>query len=154
MDILDILKGKRRLSPQEQAFVNKQEKQLAKNIGVMRQTDDIQKFFTSYRNAKSTIEDIASIVGWDTKCIAGGTPLDCMKSLYRDAIEPTKNCIDRYVRKETVRIMTLTRGRMKAARGVASILEEFEPDMPPGCAEFSRAQAARMMKKIEQLEAK
>ena len=153
MGLLDILKGTRRLSPQEQAFVNKQAKQLAKYIGARRQTDDIQKFFTNYRNAKSTVKDIASIAGWDTKCIAGETPHDCMESLYRDAVEPTKDCIDRYVRKETVRIMGLTRGRMKAARGVASILEEFEPDMPPGCSEFAKGQVERMMKKIERLEA-
>lgn len=152
--IFDLLSKKKKLSPSEKAFVAKQEKELAKALQAINTTDDLQKFFKNYRAAESTIRQIMQVAGENTKCIAGESPKDCMESLHRDYAGPLRSCIDLYVKKETVRVMELSRGRTKAADGVAAIVEEYSADMPSDCAKYAKALIDDMKKKIEQLEGK
>lgn len=142
------------MSPSEKAFVVKREKELAAALQVMNTTDDLQKFFKNYRAAENAVNQITQVAGENTKCIAGETPKDCMESLHKDYARPLHSCIDLYIRKETVRIMGLSRNRMKAAEGVAAIVSEYSRDMPPDCAEYAQALVDDMKKKIAQLEGK
>ena len=146
--------GQNKLSPSEKAFVVKREKELAAALQVMNTTDDLQKFFKNYRAAENAVNQIIQVAGENTKCIAGETPKDCMESLHKDYARPLRSCIDLYIRKETVRIMGLSRSRMKAAEGVAAIVSEYSRDMPPDCAEYAQALVDDMKKKIAQLEGK
>lgn len=154
MGLIGFLTGQKKLSPSEKAFVVKQEKELAKTLEVMNTTDDLQKFFKSYRAAENAIDQIIQVAGENTKCIAGETPKDCMESLHRDYARPLRSCIDLYIRKETVRIMGLSRSRMKAVEGVAAIVGEYSRDMPPDCVEYAHVLIEDMKKKIAQLEGK
>lgn len=154
MGLISFLTGQKKLSPSEKAFVVKQEKELAKAIQAINTTDDLQKFFKNYRAAEDAVAQITQVAGESTKCIAGESPKDCMESLHRDFVKPLRSCIDLYIKKETVRVMGLSRGRMKAAEGVAAIVGEYSRDMPPDCAEYAQTLVNDMKKKIAQLEGK
>lgn len=154
LGLIGFLTGQKKLSPSEKAFVVKQEKELAKALQVMNTTDDLQKFFKNYRAAESAVGQIMQVAGENTKCIAGESPKDCMESLHRDYVRPLRSCIDLYIKKETVRIMGLSRGRIKAVDGVAEIVGEYSPNMPTDCAEYAKVLIDEMKKKIARLEGK
>lgn len=154
MGLISFLTGQKKLSSNEKAFVVKQEKELAKAIKAINTTDDLQKFFKNYRAAEDAIGQIMQVAGENTKCIAGNSPKDCMESLRRDFVKPLRSCIDLYIKKETVRVMGLSRNRIKAAEGVAAIVSEYSRDMPPDCAEYAQVLVDDMKKKIAQLEGK
>ena len=153
MGLISLLTGQKKLSRAEYEFVNKRSKELAASLNVMNSTDNLEKFFKNYHAAETSIMQIIEIAGEKTKCIAGESPKDCLESLHRDYITPLRSCLDRYIRKETVRIMGLSRNRMKSAHGVAAIVEEYSQDMPTECVDFARTLVNDMLKKIEKLEA-
>ena len=61
-------------------------------------------------------------------------------------------CIDRYMRKQTIRISNLSKARAQKARGIELIISEYEDEMPVECIEHWRWCVNKLVSKIEKLE--
>lgn len=146
--------NKKELSQAQMQLIFRQEKILADSLKIIQTTDSLETFFARYKTADNAISEIGRVAGSDTKCIANGqaSPAECMESLYKEKAAQLNNCLSRYVRKETVHIMGLSRGRMNKAKGVAAIIEEYGPDMPEESLECGRRLANQLIQKIEKLE--
>lgn len=146
--------GKKKLTPEQIQQIRRQEKILADSLRIIQSTDNLETFFARYKTAEDTIKLIAIIAGDNTKCIAKGqaTPAECIESLYKEKEVQLNNCLARYIKKETVHIMGLSRGRLNKANGIKAIIEEFESDMPKNSYDLGIELADKMIKKIEKLE--
>lgn len=147
--------GKKKLTPAQKQMIFRQEKILADSLKIIQETDKLDTFFSRYKTALDSIHAIEIIAGPNTKCIAQNqaSAAECSKSLNNEFPSQLNNCVARYIRKETVHIMGLSRGRMSKAKGVAAIIEEYGPDMPEECLENARQLANQLIRKIEKLEA-
>ena len=146
--------GKKKLSQEQMQMIHRQEKILADSLRIIQETDNLDTFFARYKTADKAISEIGRIAGADTKCIAKGEASadECLESLYQEKANQLNMCLDRYVRKETIHIMGLSRGRMSKAKGIAAIIEEYGPDMPQESQEHGKWLASKLIQKIEKLE--
>lgn len=153
MGLFGFLKGKKKLSPVQLEQINRRLKILQDSLRIIQNTEDLDTFFSRYDLAETTLQEISLIAGEKTPCIAGETPKDCMQSLMEQKEAQTNNCIDRYIRKETKHIIGLSRGRIKKAKGVAAIIEEYKEQMTEQNLELGRKLSKKLIEKIEKLEA-
>lgn len=144
-----IFHKKKKLTLAEIQFVRKEEKNLGNSLRTIQETDKIDVFFSRYDLAEKSLRLIAEIVGEDTKCIANGvSPAECIASLYNEKEAQTNAFLSRYVRKETVHILGLSRGQIQKANGIAAIIEEYADQMPPDSLDYGRKLAADMVCKV------
>lgn len=153
MGFLDALRGKRNLTPAQREQVSRRIKILQDSLKIIQQTDNLDTFFSRYDVAENVLKEICIIAGENTPCIANETPKDCLQSLMEQKEAQTNSCIDRYIRKETRHIIALSRGRIKKAKGVAAIIEEYGDQMTDQNLELGRRLSKTMIEKIEKLEA-
>lgn len=148
--------GKKKLTQAQWQQIYRQEKILADSLKIIQETENLDTFFARYKTANDAINMIGMIAGPDTKCIAQreASASECAESLAKEYSTQLNNCIARYIKKETIHIMGLSRGRMNKAKGVLAIIEEYGTDMPEECLEEGRRLANSLIKKIEKLEAK
>jgi len=146
--------GKKKLTPAELQQIRRQEKIMADSLKIITKTDKLDTFFSRYKTANDAISMIGTIAGPDCKCMAQNTvsAKECAESLAQEYPSQLNACIGRYVRKETIHIMGLSRGRMNKAKGVLAIIEEYGTDMPEECLEEGRKLANNLIKKIEKME--
>lgn len=145
---------KKKLSKEQMLQIHRQEQILADSLKIIQETNSLDTFFSRYKTADAAISEIGRIAGSDTKCIAGGeaSPSECMESLYKEKAAQLNRCLDRYIRKETIHIMGLSRGRLSKARGIAAIIEEYGPDMPEESLEHGRWLSKKLIEKVESVE--
>lgn len=153
MGFLTFLSGRKKLTASEIQQINTRIKILQDSLRIIQKTENLDTFFSRYDVAENAIREIGVIAGENNPCVLGETPKDCLNSLMEQKESQTNNCIDRYIRKETKRILGLSRGRIKGAKGVAAILEEYGDQMTDKNMELARMLCKRMMDKIEKLEA-
>lgn len=151
MGIISFLFGQKKLTSGELQFVKRQEKILADSLKIITETDKIDTFFSRYDLAEKTIKEIATVTGDDFKCIARGqaSPAECLKSLYDEKATQTNNFLARYIRKETAHILSLSRGQMKKATGIAAIIDLYADKMPPESLRLGHELSEKMIKTIE-----
>lgn len=155
MGLLDKIFNKpqsKKLTKQQWEQIARRNKIMADSLKIIQETDNLDTFFSRYKLADDTLNEIALIAGYDFPCIAGETPEDCIESLRNQKESQVNNCLDRYIRKETVHILGLSRGRKAKAKGVAAIIEEYAPFMTEQNLEHGRWLAEKMMKKIDEIE--
>lgn len=151
MGLFGLLTGKKKLSASEKEFVRRQEKILADCIRICSETDNIKTFFSRYSLAEKSAKMIAQAVGEDVKCLGGNSvsAKGCLEMLENEKCAYTNNMLTRYIQKETVHILGLSRGQIKKANGIAAIIEEYADDMPFKSLELGRELSAKMIKKVE-----
>ena len=126
---------------------------LTDSLKIMMSTENIDTFLSRLNDAKGAILMAWSIAGENTKCmIQESTPKECMDSLERDSAEALNACIDRYMRKKTIKISELTKGRLQKAKGLELVVEEYAASMPPECIEHWKWSVKKLISKIEKLE--
>lgn len=153
MALFDFLSEKK-LSQSQLQQIHRQEKILSDSLKIIMSTENLSTFFVRYKDAKDSINMIGMIAGTNVKCIAKGeaSALECLESLEKEFPAQLNNCLSRYVRKETIHILGLSRGRMNKAKGVLAIIEEFATDMPAECFEHGKYLANKLIEKVEALE--
>lgn len=156
MGLLNSLFGRKKLTASELDFIRRQSKILADCIKIIAETDNIGTYFSRYDLAEKTIARIAEIAGGDTKCIAGKqvTPNECCAMLQNEKAFHTNNFLNRYIQKETVHILGLSRGQIKKAYGVSAIIDEYSANMPKESLEYGHNLCDKMIAKIEKVASK
>lgn len=154
MGLLDILKPKKKLTKAQLDTIQRQKKILQDSLKIIQQTDNLETFFSRYKLAEDTINVISQIAGENTPCIANETPKSCLESLSAEKENQTNDCLSRYIRKETVHILSLSRGRKAKAKGVAEIIEVYADVMPEESLKYGRHLATKLIKKVEAVEEK
>lgn len=153
MGILGSLFGKKKMSASEIAFVKRQSQIFSDCIRIIADTDNIATYFSRYKLAEQTIAQIAEVAGSDTKCMAGGkvSPNECAEMLQNEKATHTNSFLSRYIQKETVHILGLSRGQVKKAHGIAAIVDEYSGQMPEESLERGRDLCAKMIEKVEKV---
>ena len=153
MGILGSLFGKKKMTAAETAFVKRQSQIFADCIRIIADTTDIETYFYRYGLAEQTVAQIAEAAGGDTKCMAGGrvSPNECTEMLQNEKATHTNNFLSRYIQKETVHILGLTRGQIKKAQGVAAIVDEYAVQMPEESWKHGHELCDKMIEKIEKV---
>lgn len=153
MGLFDSIFGKRKLTPGERQFVQRQSQIMVNCIKIFSETDNIETFFSRYALSEKTTLLIAEAVGGDTKCMAGNsaTPNECYQMFQDEKVAHTNNFLSRYIQKETVKILKLSRGQIKKANSVAAIIDEYADQMPKESLEFGHNLCEKMIKKIEKV---
>lgn len=153
MGILGSLFGKKKMTAAETAFVKRQSQIFADCIRIIADTTDIETYFYRYGLAEQTVAQIAEVAGGDTKCMAGGrvSPNECAKMLQNEKATHTNNFLSRYIQKETVHILGLTRGQIKKAQGIAAIVDEYAVQMPEESLKHGHELCDKMIGKIEKV---
>lgn len=146
-----MLLGRKTLSKSELQFIRRQEKILADSIKVFSQTDSIDTFFSRYDLAEKTVRTIAEVSGMNMKCIAGSStsPNECLSMLQKEKPNYTNDFLSRYIRKETVHILGLSRGQLNRAHGISAIIEEYADNMPQESLAYGRKLAEKLIAKVE-----
>lgn len=134
MGILGSLFGKKKMTAAETAFIKRQ-----------------SQIF--YGLAEQTVAQIAEVAGGDTKCMAGGkvSPNECAEMLRNEKATHTNNFLSRYIQKETVHILGLTRGQIKKSQGIAAIVDEYAAQMPEESLKHGQELCDKMIEKIEKV---
>lgn len=137
----------------ETAFVKRQSQIFADCIRIIADTTDIETYFYRYGLAEQTVAQIAEVAGGDTKCMAGGrvSPNECTEMLQNEKATHTNSFLSRYIQKETVHILGLSRGQVKKAQSIAAIVGEYSDQMPEESIKHGRALCAKMIEKIEKV---
>lgn len=153
MGILGSLFGKKKMTAAETAFIKRQSQIFADCIRIIADTTDIETYFYRYGLAKQTVAQIAEVAGGDTKCMAGGkvSPNECAEMLRNEKATHTNNFLSRYIQKETVHILGLTRGQIKKAQGIAAIVDEYAAQMPEESLKHGQELCDKMIEKIEKV---
>lgn len=153
MGILGSLFGKKKMTAAETAFVKRQSEIFADCIRIIAETTDIETYFYRYGLAEQTVAQIAEVAGGDTKCMAGGrvSPNECAEMLQNEKAAHTNNFLSRYIQKETVHILGLTRGQIKKAQGIAAIVDEYAVQMPEESWKHGHELCDKMIEKIEKV---
>lgn len=153
MGILGSLFGKKKMTAAETAFVKRQSQIFADCIRIIADTTDIETYFYRYGLAEQTVAQIAEVAGGDTKCMAGGrvSPNECAEMLQNEKATHTNDFLSRYIQKETVHILGLTRGQIKKAQGIAAIVDEYAVQMPEESLKHRRELCDKMIEKIEKV---
>ena len=153
MSILGSLFGKKKMSAAEIAFVKRQSPILAACLRSMPDTANIDPYFYRDGLAEQAARRISEVAGGDTKCIAGRqvSPDECAEMLQNEKAAHTNNFLSRYIQKETVHILGLSRGQIKKAHGVAAIVDEYADQMPKESIERGRELCAKMIEKVEKV---
>lgn len=153
MGILGSLFGKKKMSASEIAFVKRQSQIFADCIRIIADTDNIETYFSRYKLAEQTIAHIAEVAGGDTKCMDGGkvSPNECAEMLQNEKASHTNSFLSRYIQKETVHILGLSRGQAKKAHGIAAIVDEYSGQMPEESLKHGRDLCAKMIEKVEKV---
>ena len=153
MGILGSLFGKKKMTASETAFVKRQSQIFADCIRIIADTTDIETYFYRYGLAEQTVAKIAEVAGGDTKCMAGGrvSPNECAEMLQNEKATHTNNFLSRYIQKETVHILGLTRGQIKKAQGSAAIVDEYAVQMPEESWKHGHELCDKMIEKIEKV---
>lgn len=153
MGILGSLFGKKKMTAAETAFVKRQSQIFADCIRIIADTTDIETYFYRYGLAEQTVAKIAEVAGDDTKCMAGGkvSPNECAEMLQSEKAFHTNNFLSRYIQKETVHILGLTRGQIKKAQGIAAIVDEYAAQMPKESLKHGHELCDKMIEKIEKV---
>ena len=153
MGILGSLFGKKKMTAAETAFVKRQSKIFADCIRIIADTTDIETYFYRYGLAEQTVAQIAEVAGGDTKCMAGGrvSPNECAEMLQNEKATHTNNFLSRYIQKETVHILGLSRGQVKKAQSIAAIVDEYAGQMPEESWKHGHELCDKMIEKIEKV---
>ena len=153
MGILGSLFGKKKMTAAETAFIKRQSQIFADCIRIIADTTDIETYFYRYGLAEQTVAQIAEVAGGDTKCMAGGkvSPNECAEMLRNEKATHTNNFLSRYIQKETVHILGLTRGQIKKAQGIAAIVDEYAAQMPEESLKHGQELCDKMIEKIEKV---
>lgn len=153
MGILGSLFGKKKMTAAETSFVKRQSQIFADCIRIIADTTDIETYFYRYGLAEQTVAQIAEVAGGDTKCMAGGrvSPNECAEMLQNEKATHTNNFLSRYIQKETVHILGLTRGQIKKAQGIAAIVDEYAVQMPEESWKHGHELCDKMIEKIEKV---
>ena len=153
MGILRALFGKKKMSASEIVFVKRQSQIFADCIRIIANTDNIETFFSRYKLAEQTVEQIAEVAGGDTKCMAGAkvSPNECAEMLQNEKATHTNSFLSRYIQKETIHILGLSRGQVKKAHGIAAIVDEYSDQMPEESIKHGRDLCAKMIEKVEKV---
>lgn len=153
MGILGSLFGKKKMTAAETAFVKRQSQIFADCIRIIADTDNIETYFSRYKLAEQTVAQIAEVAGGDTKCMAGGkvSTNECAEMLQNEKATHTNNFLSRYIQKETVHILGLTRGQIKKAQGIAAIVDEYAAQMPEESLKHGQELCDKMIEKIEKV---
>lgn len=153
MGILGSLFGKKKMSASEIAFVKRQSQIFADCIRIIADTTDIETYFYRYGLAEQTVAQIAEVAGGDTKCMAGGrvSPNECAEMLQNEKSTHTNNFLSRYIQKETVHILGLSRGQVKKAQSIAAIVDEYSDQMPEESLKHGHELCDKMIEKIEKV---
>lgn len=125
----------------------------ADSMKIMMSTDSIDTFMSRYKTATEALYEAGRIAGENSKCMADGvTPTEALAVLQRDLPTILNPCIDRYMRKQTIRISNLTKARVQKAKGIELVISEYEDEMPVECIEHWRWRVSKLVSKIEKLE--
>lgn len=153
MGILGSLFGKKKITAAETAFIKRQSQIFADCIRIIADTTDIETYFYRYGLAEQTVAQIAEVAGGDTKCMAGGkvSPNECAEMLRNEKATHTNNFLSRYIQKETVHILGLTRGQIKKSQGIAAIVDEYAAQMPEESLKHGQELCDKMIEKIEKV---
>jgi hypothetical protein len=153
MGILGSLFGKKKMTAAETAFIKRQSQIFADCIRIIADTTDIETYFYRYGLAEQTVAQIAEVAGGDTKCMAGGkvSPNECAEMLRNEKATHTNNFLSRYIQKETVHILGLTRGQIKKSQGIAAIVDEYAAQMPEESLKHGQELCDKMIEKIEKV---
>ena len=153
MGILGSLFGKKKMTAAEAAFVKRQSQIFADCIRIIADTTDIETYFYRYGLAEQTVAQIAEVAGGDTKCMAGGrvSPNECAKMLQNEKATHTNSFLSRYIQKETVHILGLSRGQVKKAQSIAAIVDEYSDQMPEESLKHGHKLCGKMIEKIEKV---
>lgn len=153
MGILGSLFGKKKMTAAETAFVKRQSQIFADCIRIIADTTDIETYFYRYGLAEQTVAQIAEVAGGDTKCMAGGrvSPNECAEMLQNEKATHTNNFLSRYIQKETVHILGLSRGQVKKAQSIAAIVDEYAVQMPEESLKHGHKLCDKMIEKIEKV---
>lgn len=154
LGLLNLLKPKKKLTKAQLDAIQRQKKILQDSLKIIQQTDNLETFFSRYKLAEDTINVISQIAGENTPCIANETPKACLESLFAEKEKQTNDCLDRYIRKETVRILSLSRGRKAKAKGIAEIIEVYADQMTEESLNYGQHLAHQLIKKVEAVEGK
>lgn len=153
MGILGSIFGKKKMTAAETAFIKRQSQIFADCIRIIADTTDIETYFYRYGLAEQTVAQIAEVAGGDTKCMAGGkvSPNECAEMLRNEKATHTNNFLSRYIQKETVHILGLTRGQIKKSQGIAAIVDEYAAQMPEESLKHGQELCDKMIEKIEKV---
>ena len=153
MGILGSLFGKKKMTAAETAFVKRQSQIFADCIRIIADTDNIETYFSRYKLAEQTVAQIAEVAGGDTKCMAGGrvSPNECAEMLQNEKATHTNSFLSRYIQKETVHILGLSRGQVKKAQSIAAIVDEYSDQMPEESLKHGHKLCDKMIEKIEKV---
>ena len=80
-----------------------------------------------------------------------GFPERMRRKLKNEKAAHTNSFLSRYIQKETVHILGLSRGQVKKAHGIAAIVDEFSDQMPEESLKRGRDLCAKMIEKVEKV---
>ena len=132
--------------------VNNCRRIFTESMNIMMSTDNIETFMSRYQTAREAIYEAGRVAGEYSKCMNGVTPKEALTVLDGDLPQVLTPCIDRYMRKQTIRISGLSRGRISKAKGIYLLIDEYENEMPAECIEHWKWLVGKLITKIDRLE--
>lgn len=152
MSAFDLFGKKKKLAEMQKAQIMNCQRILRDSLQIMSSTDNIDTFMSRYNTARVAVVEAAKIAGADTPCLAGISPMETLRTLDFDLPRMLNPCIDRYMRKQTVRISGLSSKRLEKAKGIHLIIDEYEKEMPPESITYWREAVEHLMYRIQKLE--
>ena len=121
------------------------------SMKIMMSTESVDTFMSRYQVARNALYEAGNIAGENSKCLKGVSPKEALDILDRDLPQVLIPCIERYMRKQTLKISGLSRGRLAKAQGLYLLVDSYD-EMPKECADHWNRLIDKLVKKIERLE--
>lgn len=122
------------------------------SMKIMMSTDNIETFMSRREVLRESLYEAGRIAGETTKCLNGVSPKDALLTFDRDLPLILEPCIERYMRKQTIRIANLSRGRLSKAKGLKLVLDNYTDDIPAESVEYWSRLIDKLIAKIQKLD--
>jgi hypothetical protein len=123
------------------------------SMKIMMHTDNIDTFMSRKKVLRDALYEAGRVAGENKKCINGISPKMALEIFDRDLSLILDPCIERYMRKQTIRISNLSRDRVKKANGIRLIISTYEEDLPKESMDYWNRLVDKLVEKIQALEA-
>lgn len=124
------------------------------SMKIMMSTDNIDTFMSRRKVLRDALYEAGRVAGENKKCINGVSPKTALEIFDRDLSLILDPCIERYMRKQTVRILNLSRDRVKKANGIRSVIEAYEEELPKESVNYWNHLVDKLIAKIQATESK
>lgn len=123
------------------------------SMKIMMSTDNIDTFMSRRKVLRNALYEAGRIAGENSKCLNGVTPKEALETFDRDIKTILDPCIERYMRKQAIRISNLSKDRAKKAYGIKLVISTYEEDLPDESIQYWNRLVDKLVAKIQKLEA-